>query len=236
MLECGPRHAHILQSVHTYVEQLNRSQTNPLSTCLLEGPCGCGKTALAATVGIDSGFPFLKIVSAENMIGLSESTKCAVITEVFDDAYKSPLSIIILDDIERLVEYVPLGPCVSRSILGTILDLLQKIPPQGSKLLVIGTSSIILEHLESMKLLHAFDVHHNVPTLNPTDMKQVLEALDVFDPADVDNAVTALDEEISIKRLLMLIDMAAQGGGKGTHVHQKIELGYFFKCLQMINT
>ncbi|KAH8961011.1 hypothetical protein BDL97_05G027900 [Sphagnum fallax] len=236
MLECGPRHAHILQSVHTYVEQLNRSQTNPLSTCLLEGPCGCGKTALAATIGIDSGFPFVKIVSAENMIGLSESTKCAVITEVFSDAYKSPLSIIILDDIERLVEYVPLGPCVSISILGTILDLLQKNPPQGSKLLVIGTSSITLEHLESMKLLHAFDVCHNVPTLNPTDMKQVLEALDVFDPADVDNAVTALDEEISIKRLLMLIDMAAQGGGKGTHVHQKIELGYFFKCLQMINT
>jgi hypothetical protein len=27
-------------------------------------------------------------------------------------------------------------------------------------------------------------------------MLQVLEALDVFDPADVDNAVTALDEEV----------------------------------------
>jgi hypothetical protein len=40
--------------------------------------------------------------------------------------------------------------------------------------LVIGTSSIILEHLESMKLLHAFDVHHNVPTLNARDMKQVV--------------------------------------------------------------
>jgi len=39
-LKCGARHAHILQSVHTYVEQLSRSQTNPLSTCLLEGPCG----------------------------------------------------------------------------------------------------------------------------------------------------------------------------------------------------
>ncbi|KAH9561660.1 hypothetical protein CY35_05G034200 [Sphagnum magellanicum] len=186
--------------------------------------CSCCKIGFSAQV------------SAENMIGLPESRKCALITKVFDDAYKSPLSIIILDDIERLVEYVPLGPCVSGSILGTILHLLQKIPPQGSKLLVIGTSSIILEHLESMKLLHAFDVHHNVPALNARDMKQVLEALDVFDPADVDNAVTALDEEISIKRLLMLIDVAAQGEGEGTHVHEKIELGYFYKCLQRINT
>ncbi|CAK9226349.1 unnamed protein product [Sphagnum troendelagicum] len=236
MLNCGTRHAHVLKTVKTFVEQVKKSKRTPLLTCLLEGPSGSGKTALAATVGIDSGFPFVKIVSAENMIGLSESTKCAVITEVFDDAYKSPLSIIILDDIERLVDYVRLGPRFSISILRTILDLLQKNPPQGSKLLVIGTSSITLEHLQSMKLLHAFNVPHNVPTLNPTDMKQVLEALDVFDPADVDNAVTALDEEISIKRLLMLIDMAAQAGGKGTHVHQKIELGYFFKCLQMINT
>jgi hypothetical protein len=33
----------------------------------------------------------------------------------------------------------------------------------------------------------------------------------------------------------MLIDMAAQGGGEGTHVHQKIELGYFYKCLERAN-
>jgi hypothetical protein len=41
-----------------------------------------GKTALAATIGIESGFPFIKIVSAENMIGLQESTKCGMITKV----------------------------------------------------------------------------------------------------------------------------------------------------------
>jgi hypothetical protein len=58
-----------------------------------------------------------------------------------------------------------------RNLLGALLALVNW---QGSKLLVIGTSSIILEDLESMKLLHAFDVRHNVPTLNPTDMKQVV--------------------------------------------------------------
>jgi hypothetical protein len=36
----------------------------------------------------------------------------------------------------RLVEYVPLGPRVSGSILGTILHLLQKIPPQVPKLFI----------------------------------------------------------------------------------------------------
>ncbi|KAG5546504.1 hypothetical protein RHGRI_018627 [Rhododendron griersonianum] len=59
-----------------------------------------GKTTMAATVGLDSDFLYVKIVT-ETMIGLSESSKCAQIVKVFEDAYRSPLSIIILDDIER---------------------------------------------------------------------------------------------------------------------------------------
>ena len=30
--------------------------------------------------------------------------------QIFEDAYKSPLSTIVIDDIERLLEYAPLGP------------------------------------------------------------------------------------------------------------------------------
>ena len=57
-------------------------------TCLLEGPPGTGKTALAATVGIESDFPFVKIISAEQYVGWSEQAKCSAIAKVFDDAYK----------------------------------------------------------------------------------------------------------------------------------------------------
>ncbi|CAM6026102.1 unnamed protein product [Sphagnum balticum] len=235
ILDCGERHAHALATVKTF--QLKESGRTTLLTCLLEGPHGSGKTALAATIGIDSGFPFVKIVSAGNMIGLLEYRKCALITKVFDDAYKSPRSVIILDDIERLLGYLHIGSFSSR-VLETIIHLLQRTPPQGSKLLVIGTSSITVKDLKLMKLLNAFNVHLNVPTLSPTDMRQVLEPLDVFDSADINNAITALDAEIPIKRLLMMINMA-QHGGKGAHVskgHQKIQLSSFYKCLQMANT
>ncbi len=37
--------------------------------------------------------------------------------QVFEDAYKSPMSIIILDDIERLLEYVAIGPRFSNAVL-----------------------------------------------------------------------------------------------------------------------
>ena len=68
--------------------QVQSSENTPLVTCLLEGPGGTGKTALAATLAIESGFPFVKIVSAEAMVGYSEQAKCSQIAKVFDDAYK----------------------------------------------------------------------------------------------------------------------------------------------------
>ena len=36
-------------------------------------------------------------------MGFSESAKCQAIKKVFDDAYKSELSCIVIDDTERLL-------------------------------------------------------------------------------------------------------------------------------------
>lgn len=67
---------------------MRTSEKTPILTCLLEGPTGTGKTALAATIGIDSQFPYVKLISAENMVGFSEQAKAAQISKVFDDAYR----------------------------------------------------------------------------------------------------------------------------------------------------
>ena len=54
----------------------------------------------------------------------------------------TPLSMIILDDLERLVEYVRLGPRFSNSVLQALLVLIKKIPPtEGRKLMIIATTS-----------------------------------------------------------------------------------------------
>jgi len=115
----------------------------------------------------------------------------SMIAKVFEDAYKSPLSIIILDDIERLIEYVRIGPRFSNLILQTLLVLVKRSPPKGKKLLVIGTTSEG-DILESMGLLESFNVHLEVPKLRPNDMKEVLQDQNLFDPQDIDTAVEAL--------------------------------------------
>ncbi|XP_021902227.1 vesicle-fusing ATPase [Carica papaya] len=235
MVECGNRHKHIYQRAMLLVEQVKVSKDSPLVACLLEGPSGSGKTALAATVGIDSDFPYVKIISAESMIGLHESTKCAQIIKVFEDAYKSPLSIIILDDVERLLEYVPIGPRFSNLISQTLLALLKRLPPKGKKLMVIGTTSEV-GFLESLGICDAFAVTYHVPTLKTDDAKKVLEQLNVFAKEDVDSAAEALND-MPIKKLYMLIEMAAQGeqGGAAEAIYsgkEKINIAHFYNCLQ----
>ncbi|KAL6561821.1 hypothetical protein OROMI_017422 [Orobanche minor] len=237
IMKCVARHDHIYQRAMLIAEQVKVSRGSPLVTCLLEGPSGSGKTAMAATVGIDSDFPYVKIISAETMIGLSEPTKCAQIVKVFEDAYRSPLSIIILDDIERLLEYVAIGPRFSNLISQTLLVLLKRLPPKGKKVLVIGTTSEA-NFLESVGIRDAFSVTYHVPTLKTEDAKKVLQQLNVFSGDDIESAAEALND-MPLKKLYMVVEMAAQGehGGSAEAIYsgkEKINLAHFYDCLQDI--
>ena len=93
------------------------------------GPSGAGTTSLAAKIALDSKFPYIKMVTPENLVGMSESAKASSIARVFENAYKSPLSVIVVDSIEKLLEYVPIGPRFSNVILQTLIVLLKKTPP-----------------------------------------------------------------------------------------------------------
>merc|ERR1719263_2214648 len=143
----------------------------------MEGVPGAGKTALAATLALNSNFPFVKMISPNSLVGTSESGKASHIAKVFDDAHKSPLSLIVLDDLERLLEYVRIGPRFSNLVLQTLLTCIKKVPKLGKLVVVATTSSINV--LESLELLDAFNVNLNVPTLGAAEAMQVLKELGV---------------------------------------------------------
>ncbi|KAG6507715.1 hypothetical protein ZIOFF_033066 [Zingiber officinale] len=64
IIECGERHKHIQERALLLVEQIKDNQS-PLVIYLLEGPTGSGKTSMVATIGIESDFPYVKIVSCD---------------------------------------------------------------------------------------------------------------------------------------------------------------------------
>jgi len=67
----------------------------PVSTLLLHGDKGTGKTTLACKLAQESGIPFIKIISSDLLIGRTDNGKVNKIAEFFTDAYKSKCSLVI---------------------------------------------------------------------------------------------------------------------------------------------
>ncbi|KAJ8918795.1 hypothetical protein NQ315_011079 [Exocentrus adspersus] len=160
-----------------------------------------------------SDFPFVKVCSPEEMVGFTETAKCLTIRKIFDDAYRSTLSCILVDNIERLLDYGPIGPRYSNLTLQALLVLLKKQPPPGKKLLILCTSSR-RQVLEEMEMLSAFTAVLHVPNLSKAEyLLNVLEASDVFTNQELKQITHHVHGKrifIGVKKLLALIDMARQ--------------------------
>uniref|UniRef100_A0A669F4K6 Vesicle-fusing ATPase n=2 Tax=Oreochromis TaxID=8139 RepID=A0A669F4K6_ORENI len=213
IIKWGDPVTHVLDDGELLVQQTKNSDRTPLVAVLLEGPPHSGKTALAAKIAEDSQFPFIKICSPDKMIGHSEISKCQAIKKVFDDAYKSQLSCVVVDDIERLLDYVPIGPRFSNLVLQALLVLLKKAPPKGRKLLIIGTTSR-KDVLQEMEMLDAFSTTIHIPNISTGD--QLIDALELLgsftdkERASIAHQLKGKRVWIGIKKLLVLIEMSMQ--------------------------
>ncbi|KAJ1914281.1 transport between ER and Golgi ATPase protein [Mycoemilia scoparia] len=205
----------ILNDGRLFVEQVKTSERSRLFSVLLYGPPGSGKTSLAARIGMDSDYPFVKIVSPESMVGFTENAKINAINKVFNDSYKSPLSIVVVDNIERLLEWVPIGPRFSNGILQALLVLLKKQPPNNRRLLILATTSQ-RGILHQMGMDDAFNDELYIPNIKGmAAFKRVLESVEMFDEDELVTVITELKDvvdnknfSIAVKKLLLMIETA----------------------------
>ncbi|KAL0950212.1 hypothetical protein HGRIS_010202 [Hohenbuehelia grisea] len=213
----------LLRSGHLFVEQVRTSSRTPLVGVLLHGPAGAGKTALGACIAQKSEFPFIKLISPDTMVGYGENQKVTAITKIFSDSYKSPLSVIVVDNLERLLDYTPIGPRFSNAVLQALLVLCARRPPKGHRLLVLATTSD-RPLLNDLGLTGIFDSHLYVPPISRlSSLDYVLQEVELFRSDEERRAALAklrqagFSEEdtssrmhVGIKKLLSTIEMARQ--------------------------
>lgn len=216
----------------------NTSSANPLLSIMLEGDSGSGKTALAAKIAVDSGFPFVKLISPEMFVGQPDFVKVQKITKIFQDAYKSPLSLIVLDNIERLLEYVAMGCRFSNTILQTLLVLVKQKPHiPDHKLLIIGTTSVKFE-LGQLGVPQCFQTCRRVDNVKSANDIQTILSNFNCSTEEVEQISTDFEtlyaaqsgvNGVPIKTLLLAVELAIERNGKGM-----LELESFVSCLESV--
>jgi vesicle-fusing ATPase len=194
---------------------------------LLHGPSGCGKTALGAHIAQTSEFPFLRYVGPNNFVGMGEATKLREIVTCFEDAYKSDLSLIVLDDLERLLDYVRIGPRFSNAVLQTLMVLVKKAPTNPNrKLVIIGTCSDT-DFLRDCELFDAFNVALGIPLVTPESIGHVLDSRGLFSRQALESLQQHVERPLGIRDVFQVSEMAIQ---KAQTSKQPMDAQLFLEC------
>lgn len=149
MFDYGDKFKAIINNLNA-AEKLTLETSHQMNSVLLFGEQGSGTTTIASHFSNQSKFEFVKLITPEKFVGVGPLGKINSIDKVFRDAYKSKSSLIVIDNIDRIVEYVQTGPDFNNIVLQALITLMGKPPSNPEcKLLIIGTSS----SMDNMELL-----------------------------------------------------------------------------------
>ncbi|CAF1205720.1 unnamed protein product [Adineta steineri] len=200
----------VLEEGQLRIRQTIKSEMTPLVSILIEGPPNSGKTALAAHIALLSKFPYLKFCTAQTMLGFSELAKCQQLKKIFEDAHKSS---VVVDELETLLEYAPVGPRYSNNVLQTMKLLFKRPPPKGRKLLIIATTTY-RDILDQLGLLASFSKQIHISNMSSGQhILHVLNEIECFNNDELRYLEKKLFDKklfIGIKSLLDLIEVARQ--------------------------
>ncbi len=120
----------------SYISSLKEGN---LLSILIEGEPYTGKTTLACQIAKKSGFNCIKFINSELL--LNSTNKEQMINDIIINGTRSDTFLLILDSVEKLIEYSPLGTYYNNKVLQIIYTILGKIIEPTKKMIIILTSS-----------------------------------------------------------------------------------------------
>lgn len=185
-------------------------QNNQPYFVLLIGKPGAGLTTLAANMATNTSFPFIRVYQSIATAGKSESGKVQYMEKLFNDAARSEMSCVVIDGLERILDYVHIGPRFSNTSRNLFIDNKDLALPEGHRMLVVCTCNSD-QFLEDLLLTEVFDCILDVPYL--TKPQQVKKCLSNFTPDQCNRLIDCLSStpfEIGIKKIVRLNTEAAR--------------------------
>lgn len=161
---------------------------------LLHGDSGSGKTTISKYMSKILDYPYVKIIRPTLFVGNSETQKLMTIKKIFDDAYQSTKSTIIIDDIERIIDFSEYGNRYSNAVLQTLLTLINDNAKKNNKLFIIGTCKN-KQIMESLELFDIFDKDLHVENIHLDEIQRIT---DYYDKECKENYLI----ELPIKKLI----------------------------------
>lgn len=230
IIKYSPYISDVLSQGEKLIEQVRQSDQFPLISVLFHGPPSSGKTALAASIALSSGFPFVRMLSSEALIGMSEANRVQYLSQMFQDSYKSPLNVLVVDQVEDILDWVNIGPRFSNSVLQTLKVFMRKLPPKDRRLIILATTCQ-RDVLDRMDLLKSFNKEIYVPSIaSIQDLTHIFEEVDFLDTASRTHIVERLVAEsntqvlgVGIKTVLFNIE-AAKLNGRGNEAEEFVSM------------
>lgn len=184
---------------------------------LLVGQPGSGTTTIAANLAAETKFPFIRVYEARTTAAKTESAKVAYMEKLFDDAGRSELSCIVMDDLDVIMDYCHIGPRFSNTSKAVFSTNKKSVLPKGHRMLVICTCNN--EHfIEDAQMTLSFNRIVKIPSITKSDQveKVLMETQEkndsTFSPSQTKELLYSLGSipfKMGIKTLEGLIEDAA---------------------------
>lgn len=138
---------------------------------IISGEPYTGKTSMAVHLIKDLCPNYARIIESKSMLDKNNSEKCAYIDQIFSASDKTKFSIIILDTLERLIEWCAVGPQFNNQVLQTLLTMIRKYIVSSNKSIII-TTCYDYNLICKLGISNLFDYHVDIPsTVDPQSAK-----------------------------------------------------------------
>lgn len=147
-----------------FINNFKFNEKKMLATIGIFGKPGSGKTAFTAWLAKNTNFPYIKVISNNDIAGYSESAKNDYIKDVFEQSYLSELSVIAIDSLDTIIEYyrdeITGTLRFMNSVYNLIKTFIKRIPTKKNhKLLIILNT----EQMSGFDFSNYLNIEENMP-------------------------------------------------------------------------